>query len=207
MSESLYDLVGVPADASFDVVRRAYRAKMRALHPDSTGSTVDPQVIARLSAAWRVLADSDQREAYDAQLETEASTSGGPSFPGPVAQQPAPQAARSRREAWVFGVRSQIVHLSSRAGKSATQTLLLKSPRAVRAEYDELVDELVGRIASDTEARVRAARAAGAAPLDLGVGATLIGIRAVADQLRRSVADRWVISSATQPIGQRSPSC
>lgn len=86
----------------------------------------------------------------------------------------------------MFGVRAQIIHLTSRAGKSATQTLLLRPGRATRAEYDELVQDLVDRIAADTEARVRAARAAGAAPLDLGVAAALLGIRATADELRRS---------------------
>ncbi len=178
-------------DASFDVIRRAYRAKMRSLHPDSAGSDGNGQTIAQLSTAWRVLGDPAQRATYDVQLEAEKLrqvTSSQQSHRAPVPDQPAPQAARSRREAWVFGVRAQIVHLSSRAGKSATQTLLLKGRRAVRAEYDELVEDLVGRIASDAEARVRAARAAGVAPLDLGVGATLIGVRAVADQLRRSVA-------------------
>ena len=193
VSGSHYDVVGVPVDASIDVVRRAYRAKMRSLHPDSTGAVADTQLIAQLSNAWRVLGDPHRRATYDAQLATETPLAAVDSAPGPVSPPPAPQAARSRREAWAFGVRAQIVHLSSRAGKSATQTLLLKSARAARAEYDELVDDLVGRIASDTEARVRAARAAGAAPLDLGVGATLLGIRAVADQLRRSAADRSTV--------------
>ena len=83
-----------------------------------------------------------------------------------------------------------------RAGKSATQTLLLRDNRATRAEYDELVDGLVARIAADTEARVRAARAAGAAPLDLGVAATLLGVRAAADELRRASSQhRTVIES------------
>lgn len=190
VSQTHYDALGIPVDASFEVVRRAYRARMRQLHPDSSGvEDLDTHGIARLTSAWSVLRDPGRRRDYDDTLLTATAT--GSREPGPgrfVQPPPAPQAARSRREAWVLGVRAQIVHLSSRAGRSATQTLLLRNARAGRAEYDELVDELVQRIAMDTEARVRAARAAGAAPLDLGVGATLLGVRSVADQLRRSAA-------------------
>ncbi len=183
VSGTHYDALGVPADAPFEALRRAYRVRMRSLHPDVTGvSTADTLQISQLTEAWRTLGNSDRRARYDTELRRRDESPRPAPFPPP----PPPQAARSRREAWVFGVRAQIVHLSSRAGKSATQTLLLKSGRATRAEYEELVEDLVGRIAADTEARVRAARAAGAAPLDLGVAATLLGVRAVADQLRRS---------------------
>ncbi|MFW2380202.1 MAG: J domain-containing protein [Acidimicrobiales bacterium] len=178
-----YDALGVPRDAPLEVVRRAYRARMRSLHPDSTGEvSPDTLLISRLTEAWRVLGNAEAREEYDRGLHVSLAES----IPAPFPPPPPPQTARSRREAWVFGVRAQIVHLTSRAGKSATQTLLLRSGRATRAEYDELVDDLVDRIAADTEARVRAARAAGAAPLDLGVAAALLGIRATADELRRS---------------------
>ncbi len=92
---------------------------------------------------------------------------------------------RSRRDAWVAGVQAQIGRLSRLAGRSATQTLLLRNPRGDRADYEAVVDLIVQSLIQDTEARVRAARAAGAAPLDLGVAATLIGIRTLADSVRR----------------------
>jgi hypothetical protein len=158
------------------------------MHPDLTGeTTADTRRISELAQAWRVLGNIQSRAEYDQTLSAgrEQSSRSVP-FPPPAA-------SRSRREAWVFGVRSQIIHLSARAGKSATQTLLLRGGRATRAEYDELVEDLVGRISVDTEARVRAARAAGATPLDLGVAATLLGIRAVADELRRSATKRRTI--------------
>lgn len=189
VSGTYYDTLGVPADAPVGVVRRAYRARMRALHPDATGvGNPDTPRIAQLAEAWRVLGNPASRAEYDRELARYQSIPVAPLVPPPP-----PQAARSRREAWVFGVRAQIIHLASRAGKSATQTLLLRSGRATRAEYEELVQDLVGRIAADTEARVRAARAAGASPLDLGVAATLLGIRAVADDLRRSATKRRTV--------------
>lgn len=189
VSGNHYDTLGVPADASLRIVRSAYRARMRALHPDATGvGNPDTPRIAQLAEAWRVLGNPASRAEYDRELARYQSIPVAPLVPPPP-----PQAARSRREAWVFGVRAQIIHLASRAGKSATQTLLLRSGRATRAEYEELVQDLVGRIAADTEARVRAARAAGASPLDLGVAATLLGIRAVADDLRRSATKRRTV--------------
>ncbi len=48
-----------------------------------------------------------------------------------------------------------------------------------------MVDTIVEELLIDTEARVRAARAAGTAPLDLGVASALIGLRSLADRLRR----------------------
>lgn len=78
-----------------------------------------------------------------------------------------------------------MARLTRQAAKSATQTLLVKSPRGARADYEALVDPLVDSVLQDTESRVRAARAAGAAPLDLAWGACLIALRSVADHLRR----------------------
>ena len=130
-----------------------------------------------------VLSDSSRRAEYDESLAMI-----GVALPL-VAQSPTPQpppaAGGSRRQAWVAGVQMQVVRLSRLAGRSSAQALLLKGPRAERAVYDELVEQIVGGLARETEARVRAARAAGAAPLDLGVASTLVGIRALADAVRR----------------------
>ena len=78
-----------------------------------------------------------------------------------------------------------MARLARQAGRSATQTLLIRIPRAPRADYEVVVDRLVVALSADPESRARAARAAGVAPLDLAVGATLVGVRSVADSLRR----------------------
>jgi hypothetical protein len=85
----------------------------------------------------------------------------------------------------VAGIQAQMARLSRQAGRSATQTLLIRRPRGPRSAYEVVVDWLVVELTRDAESRVRAARAAGAAPLDLGVAATLVGIRTVADGIRR----------------------
>ncbi|MDH3679411.1 MAG: J domain-containing protein [Acidimicrobiia bacterium] len=173
-----YDLFGVDPECSFEEIRSAYRRLARQRHPDVVGFGAASADMAEINEAWRVLSDSARRRSYDATVSRPVRA--------PVATpQPAPTTQRSRRRAWAAGVQGQIAKLSRLAGRSATQTLLIRQPRAPRAEYERLVGILVHGLCEDTESRVRAARAAGAAPLDLAVGATLIGIRTLADRLRR----------------------
>ncbi len=169
-----YAILGVAPLAAFDELRAAYRSQARILHPDVAESVGTVDAMARLNEAWRVLSNPDLRERYDATRSVPM-----------AAPQPPPAAPRSRRQAWVAGVQAQMYRLGHQAGKSATQTLLLRHPLGPRSDYEAVVDSIVDGLLVDTEARVRAARAAGAAPLDLGVAATLIGIRSLADKLRR----------------------
>lgn len=194
---SLYDELGVPPTCSIDELRSAYRTKARALHPDVSNDPASGTKMAELNQAWHVLSDPSRRKLYDAEIGigapsgdrwTDAASSPGPHSsrqepdPSPGAS---PNGRRSRRDAWVAGIQAQIARLSQLAGRSATQTLLLKNPRGQRSDYETVVELIVASLIEDTEPRVRAARAAGAAPLDLGVAATLIGIRTLADGVRR----------------------
>jgi len=177
-SPTLYDVLGVSSSCNIDELRSAYRQKAREQHPDVSGVVDTSHVMARVNDAWRILSDPERRVEYDATIQHSPI----------VTAQPPPQAARGRRDAWVAGVQAQIIRLSRLAGRSAVQAQLLRSPRAERAVYDELVELIVESLAAETEARVRAARAAGAAPLDLGVAATLVGIRSLADRVRRQAS-------------------
>jgi hypothetical protein len=177
-----YELLGVAPDCTFDELRAAYRRLARERHPDvaeADGRLLDPAVgtMAEVNEAWRVLSDARLRRRYDATVRLPPTV--------PVAPQPTPRANRSRRQAWVAGIQAQMARLSRQAGRSATQTLLIRHPRGPRSAYEAVVDHLVFELTRDAESRVRAARAAGAAPLDLGVAATLVGIRSVADGIRR----------------------
>lgn len=182
---TLYDLLGVTRGCDSDTLRSAYRTKARELHPDVAGAGSEAAMVA-INDAWRVLSDPDRRTEYDRSLA--AVDASPPLADRPSTPQPPPAARGSRRQMWVAGVQMQVVRLSRLAGRSSVQTLLLKGPRAERAVYDELVEQIVGGLARETEARVRAARAAGAAPLDLGVASTLVGIRALADGVRRQAS-------------------
>jgi hypothetical protein len=143
--------------------------------------------MAEINEAWRVLSDEKLRQHYDQTVLARspappAWTTAARPGPGPDGER---RRAGSMRRAWAAGVQAQMARLSRQAGRSATQTLLIRSPRGPRSAYEAVVDDLVTKLSQDVESRVRAARAAGAAPLDLGVAATLVGIRTVADSLRR----------------------
>ncbi len=176
-TQTHYEVLGVHPLSTLEELRAAYRSRARECHPDIAADQSKPVSgidMVRLNEAWRVLSDEQRRHAYDLSVR----------MPVPEPQ-PAPQTALSKRESWVAGIRAQVIRLARLAGRSATQTMLTRHPLGPRASYDEVVEQLVAVLAEDTEARVRSARAAGVAPLDLGVAAVLVGIRSEADQIRR----------------------
>ncbi|MCP3988674.1 MAG: J domain-containing protein [Actinomycetia bacterium] len=176
-----YEKLGVAPGCTFEELRTAYRRLARECHPDVAVVKGGQSSMAEINEAWRVLSDGARRRLYD---QTVRVTNTEPI----IIPQPAPQTGRSRRLAWAASVQSQIARLSRLAGRSATQSLLIRQPRAPRYEYERLVGALVEGLCEDTESRVRAARAAGVAPLDLPVGATLVGIRTLADRIRRDAS-------------------
>lgn len=98
---TLYDELGVAPTAPAEVIRAAYKALIRATHPDQGG---DPEVAARVNAAYEVLGDVAARARYDADLrqipspaETAAATAAAPPPSTPDAAVPAtPPTPRSR---------------------------------------------------------------------------------------------------------------
>ncbi len=174
-----YHLLGVRAGCSIEELRAGYRAQARSLHPDVCRAPDAAQRMGEVNQAWRVLSDPKRRAEYDRSV--------GRKRPPPPPQPP-PATPNQRRQAWGASIAVQVTRLARQAGRSATQAQLLRSPRSTREHYDRVVEAVVRTIASEPEARARAARAAGIAPLDLGVGATLVGIRAAADVVRRDAS-------------------
>ncbi|MFZ9191911.1 MAG: J domain-containing protein [Ilumatobacteraceae bacterium] len=72
-----YATLGVSRTASHEQIRRAYRERMRAAHPDSSGERTSgasrpsgsaAAEVTRIAEAWDVLSSPTRRAAYDLQL-------------------------------------------------------------------------------------------------------------------------------------------
>lgn len=67
---SHYDVLGVPADASPEAIRAAYRDRARRHHPDRrwVDDAMDDEAMAAVNEAYRVLSDNGRRAVYDRAL-------------------------------------------------------------------------------------------------------------------------------------------
>ena len=68
----LYQLLGVPREASREEIAQAWRRRARDEHPDARPDDVDaPGPFRALAGAWQVLGDPARRDAYDRALARE----------------------------------------------------------------------------------------------------------------------------------------
>lgn len=65
MGETFYSVLGVEPGADREVVERAYRERVKEVHPDVTDDPDAPREFARLTVARDVLADDEDRGRYD----------------------------------------------------------------------------------------------------------------------------------------------
>ncbi|RZK14091.1 MAG: J domain-containing protein, partial [Hymenobacter sp.] len=70
MSQNHYQVLEVPASATAEAIKQAYRRLANQLHPDKHGG--DPRYeeqFKAVAAAYRVLSDAGRRAQYDSQLQ------------------------------------------------------------------------------------------------------------------------------------------
>lgn len=110
-----YSILGVEPDSTPAQISRAYRALMRANHPDVGSAAADSAELLRIMEAFAVLRDPARRKDYD------SSVAGRRPEPGPD-QSPAEGGAGSRRrsprpQAGSQGSRNIPVRYSNRTGQ------------------------------------------------------------------------------------------
>ena len=70
-----YEILEITPEASQEVVKAAYRALVKKLHPDNMDGKQDEcRTIEDVNMAYEVLSDPDRRKKYDAILNDENST-------------------------------------------------------------------------------------------------------------------------------------
>lgn len=69
---SHYDTLRVPADASADALRKAYRREAQKHHPDRNGDPAAQCRMARINEAYAVLSHPQRRASYDQWMRARA---------------------------------------------------------------------------------------------------------------------------------------
>jgi hypothetical protein len=175
--------------------RRAYDSTLP--RPTAKVSSTS-ETTGRASEATRRASGTTGRAASNGQGKGPAATAtsspvGSAGFPPPASTA---ASVGARREAWLVSLRLQIRRLGTQAARSAVQTLAVRHRGVPRASYETLIDPVVTHLLSDTGERVRVARVAGAAPLDLAIGAALLGLRSYAATLMAR-AGRYGVTAET----------
>jgi hypothetical protein len=95
----LYEELGVARDATREEIAAAYRARAKALHPDTRPVDTDAaDHFARVGAAYRVLSDPEARARYDRSLLLPPAPLPAPEFVTPVATREVPKRSRLTRK-------------------------------------------------------------------------------------------------------------
>ena len=80
MARDPYDVIGVTRAASADEIKRAFRKKAKALHPDANPKDAKAQDrFAELNNAYELLSDADKKRQFD---RGEIDAEGKPRFAG-----------------------------------------------------------------------------------------------------------------------------
>jgi hypothetical protein len=96
LAASPYEVLGVPASASDDELRRAYRRKLRETHPDTGGAAKHFHAVQH---AWELIGTPEARAAYDRG----GRRTGGAEEPRTWAPAPPPRRPDSRPQARAYG--------------------------------------------------------------------------------------------------------
>lgn len=65
MTEDFYAVLGVASNATLAEIKKAFRTQAFALHPDRNAAPDAARKFAALNAAYKVLVEPEQRQAYD----------------------------------------------------------------------------------------------------------------------------------------------
>src|SRR5205085_10998406 len=73
-AQDLYSILGVPASATLDDIRLAYRAMAKRLHPDANANPGAANQFKTIATAYEVLGDISSRSRYDMQRQQQTNS-------------------------------------------------------------------------------------------------------------------------------------
>ena len=169
-----YAVLGLPAAASLDAIKRAHKALSLAYHPDRNSAPAAPEVAAKVNAAYAILSDEDKRAAYDEALaagSTEGAAQSAAAGGGEGGAGSAMPALRIRRSALgvvgggVGGVVGMVLGASLGAVTGTLTGIVSGARTQIRAAaassgVAEGARASVQRLCSEAAARIAAAAAA-----------------------------------------------
>ena len=149
LSASPYEVLGVPASASQDELRKAYRRMLRQAHPDTGGTAAQFDAVQR---AWAVVGSADARAAYDRGHGIhETPHTWAPQAPRPPRQESRPQ-TRTYGHPGGFSRERYLTLVREWSGRGrALETPY--DPALVRSAPQEIKHALADAIAEENTAR------------------------------------------------------
>jgi curved DNA-binding protein CbpA len=121
----LYQLLGIPREASREDIAQAWRRRARAEHPDARpGDAAAPGRFRALADAWNVLGDPARRAAYDQALAREQPPPPAFRTPEPVVVMPTARMPGSP-PLWAGPVRVEGPHQEAVPGQQSEEEIWL----------------------------------------------------------------------------------
>lgn len=94
-----YEILEVTSDASEEVIKAAYKALVKRMHPDNGGTTVPGEKnIEDINEAYEVLSDKNKRAAYDYEWEKHKNNATEQQNSGTQTREEVPHSRDERKE-------------------------------------------------------------------------------------------------------------
>ena len=162
---NLYDILGVPSDADQALIRKAYRDKALANHPDQNPG--DNRRMSEINYAWSILRDQETRSLYDLSLVKDSL----PRLSPTIKRQENNSLTSRKRAVW-----AQCHTLADEALTSAIYKLATRN-RIRPSDYAQSACKILQSIEDGASTNYEQAALLTIEPLNVSLAMGLLGIR------------------------------
>jgi len=169
--ENLYEILGVPSDANQALIRKAYRDKAFANHPDQ--NPVDNRQMSEINYAWSILRDQETRSVYDLSLAKDSL---------PLLSPTIKRQENYSHSSWKKTVWAQCHVLANEALTSAIHKLATRN-RITPSHYARSASKILQSIEDSASTNYEHVTLQIIEPLNMSLAMGLLGIRDHAEKL------------------------